>query len=112
VTAIEENKGINRYSGKRLQFHGTPVYSAGRVFSLGSAGNVYCYDAATGNKLWEESESALVKHTLALKEKLLRDPKGLPSAKASALRPSWPEARLSCRNSTRHTATSACAAWM
>lgn len=86
-TAIEENKGINRYSGKRLQFHGTPVYFAGRVFSLGSAGNVYCYDAATGNKLWEECESALVKHTLELKEKLLNDRKGLPSGEGLGASP-------------------------
>jgi outer membrane protein assembly factor BamB len=72
-TAVEEGKGINRYAGKRLQFHGTPVYFQGRVFSLGTMGRVYCYEAATGKKLWEEEQSALVRHATALKEKLARE---------------------------------------
>ena len=77
-TAVEAGKGFNRYSGKRLQFHGTPVYFAGRVFSLGTLGSVYCYDAATGKKLWEESQSAFVKSATALKEKLLQTRNDLP----------------------------------
>jgi outer membrane protein assembly factor BamB len=48
--AVEASKGLNRAAGKRLQFHGTPVYLNGRVFSLGTTGRVYCYDAATGKK--------------------------------------------------------------
>ncbi|MEI6232954.1 MAG: PQQ-binding-like beta-propeller repeat protein [Planctomycetota bacterium] len=77
-TAIEEGKGINRAAGKRLQFHGTPVYFDGRVFSHGTAGRVYCYDAATGKKIWEDESGTLVKTAAALKEKLLKDRSSLP----------------------------------
>jgi hypothetical protein len=67
--AVEKANGLNRYSGKRVQFHGTPVYFTGRV---------YCYDAKTGSKLWEEDTGSLVKPALALKEKLLRERNNLP----------------------------------
>lgn len=70
--AVEEGKGINRYAGKRLQFHGTPVYYQGSIFSLGTMGRVYCYEAATGKKRWEDDQSVLVRHTTALKEKLAK----------------------------------------
>ncbi len=76
--AIEEGRGINRYSGKRLQFHGTPVYFWGRVFSLGTTGYVYCYDSTTGKKLWEDDTSVLVKNALAEKDKLLKGRHDLP----------------------------------
>lgn len=72
-TAVEAGKGLNRYAGKRLQFHGTPAYHAGRVFSLGTTGRVYCYDAASGKKLWEDDAGSLVRPAAALKEKLLKD---------------------------------------
>lgn len=70
--AVEEGKGINRYAGKRLQFHGTPVYFAGKVFSLGTTGLVYCYDAKTGKKLWEDDKGSLVKPAAAKKENLAK----------------------------------------
>lgn len=77
-TAVEEGRGLNRYAGKRLQFHGTPVYFQGRIFSLGTAGRVYCYDAATGAKRWEEHRSALFGHSAEVKEKLLKLRNDLP----------------------------------
>jgi outer membrane protein assembly factor BamB len=86
-TAIEEGRGINRYAGKRLQFHGTPVYFNGRVFTLGTTGRVYCYDAATGKKLWEEDRSALVKHAAAVKEKLLKARNDLPDGEGMGASP-------------------------
>jgi len=86
-TAIEVGRGINRYSGKRLQFHGTPVYFKGRVFSLGTTGRVYCYDAATGKELWEEDRSALVRHADAMKEKLLKSRNDLPDGEGMGASP-------------------------
>jgi outer membrane protein assembly factor BamB len=77
-SVVETGKGINRYAGKRLQFHGTPVYYQGRIYSLGTMGRVYCYEAANGKKVWEETESTLFKHATAMKEKLLRDRNDLP----------------------------------
>jgi hypothetical protein len=36
--SVERGRGVNRYTGKRLQMHATPAYSGGRVFSLGTTG--------------------------------------------------------------------------
>ena len=62
---------MNRYTGKRLHFHATPAHHAGRVFSLGTMGDVYCYDAKTGKKLWEDSTGSLAREMPAVKAKLL-----------------------------------------
>lgn len=86
-TAIEEDKGLNRAAGKRLQFHGTPVYFAGKVFSLGTTGRVYCYDAKTGKKLWEDADGSLVKPAEALKAKLLKERNGLPGGQGMGASP-------------------------
>lgn len=86
-TAIEKGKGINRGSGKRLQFHGTPVYFAGMVFSLGTTGRLYCYDAKTGKKLWEDDKGSLVKPAEALKEKLLRARNAMPGGEGMGASP-------------------------
>ncbi len=71
--AIEPGAGINRYSGKRLQFHATPAYHSGRIFSLGTMGTLYCYDAGTGKKLWEDATGSLAREMPAIKQKLLRE---------------------------------------
>ncbi|GDY12877.1 hypothetical protein LBMAG53_17550 [Planctomycetota bacterium] len=39
--------------GKRVCFQVAPVYSDGKVFSMGATGRVFAYDAASGKKLWQ-----------------------------------------------------------
>ena len=61
--AVEANKGLNRLGHKRGHWTVSPVYAKvdgeggeggeGRVFSLGSAGLLYAYDARTGKRRWE-----------------------------------------------------------
>ncbi len=51
--AVEENKGLNRLGHKRGHWCVSPAFADGRVFSLGTAGLLYAYDAKTGKKLWE-----------------------------------------------------------
>ncbi len=41
--------------GKRGGFQVAPVCSAGKVFSMGTTGRIFAYDAATGRKLWQRS---------------------------------------------------------
>ncbi len=84
---VEEGRGINRASGKRLQFHGTPVYHEGRVFSLGTMGRVYCYDAVTGRKQWQDDTGSLVRHATAMKERLLRDRNEMPGGEGMGASP-------------------------
>ena len=74
--AVEAGRGLNRYSGKRNHFGVTPAYHNGRVFTMGTMGILYCYDAATGRKLWEDSTGALVKLAEVEKQKLLRERNG------------------------------------
>jgi len=50
--AIEKNKGLNRLGHKRNHWGVSPAYADGRVFSMGTAGWLYAYDAATGEKAW------------------------------------------------------------
>jgi outer membrane protein assembly factor BamB len=83
--AIEQSKGLNRAAGKRLQFHGTPAYFGGRVFSLGTMGRVYCYNAADGKKLWEDETGALVKPAAELKEKMRKDRDTLPGGEGMGM---------------------------
>ena len=51
--AVEERKGLFRGMGKRSGWGVTPAYHAGKVFSMGTTGRLYCYDARTGEKVWE-----------------------------------------------------------
>jgi outer membrane protein assembly factor BamB len=83
--AVEEGKGLNRAGGKRLHFHLTPAYHSGRVFSMGTTGRVYCYDAGTGKKLWEDDTGSLVKPATALKEKLLKERNELPGGEGMGM---------------------------
>jgi outer membrane protein assembly factor BamB len=76
--AVEEGKGLNRYSGKGGQFHGTPAYFEGKVLSVGTCGHVRCYDAATGRKLWEDANGSLVKAAIAQKAALMGEGGNLP----------------------------------
>lgn len=52
--AVEAGKGLNRLGHKRGHWCVSPAYANGRVFSMGTAGRLYAYDAKTGEKLWEE----------------------------------------------------------
>ncbi len=49
----EKGKGHNRLGHKRGHWCVSPVVADGRVFSMGTAGRLYAYDAASGEKLWE-----------------------------------------------------------
>jgi outer membrane protein assembly factor BamB len=51
--AVEIGQGLNRYMGKREGFGVAPAYYQGRVFSMGTSGRLYAYEAASGKKLWE-----------------------------------------------------------
>jgi outer membrane protein assembly factor BamB len=50
---VEECKGMNRHMPKRGGWCVSPAYHDGRVFSMGTTGRLYGYEAATGKKLWE-----------------------------------------------------------
>jgi hypothetical protein len=47
-----EPGGLLLSGGKRGGFQVAPAYHRGRVFSLGSTGRLFAYDAATGKRLW------------------------------------------------------------
>lgn len=51
--AAESGRGLNLYMGKREGFAVTPACHDGRVFSMGTTGRLYAYDAKSGKKLWE-----------------------------------------------------------
>lgn len=60
--AVEKNKGHNRLGHKRGHWGVAPAFADGRVFSMGTAGLLYAYDATSGRKLWEVvAEPALQK---------------------------------------------------
>ena len=71
--AIEEGKGLNRYMGKRQGFCVSPAYHQGTVFSMGTTGLLYAYDAKTGRNLWEKdigpAHAAALEHKQAVLEK-------------------------------------------
>ena len=51
--AVEQRKGLFRGMGKRSGWGVTPAYHAGKVYSMGTTGRLYCYEAKTGRKVWE-----------------------------------------------------------
>jgi len=74
--AVEERRGLNRYMGKRQGFCVSPAWHEGVVFSMGTTGLLYAYQADSGKKLWETNigpahERALAHREQVLKEKLL-----------------------------------------
>ena len=68
---VEEGRGLNRYSGKRNHFGVTPAYYDGKVFSLGTMGVLYCYEAKSGRKLWEDATGSLVEVAKKERDQLL-----------------------------------------
>jgi len=76
--AVEKGRGVNRYMGKREGFAVAPAYFDGTVFSIGTTGRLYAYDAETGKKRWEthlgKAHAAMeAKKERALEEKRLAD---------------------------------------
>jgi outer membrane protein assembly factor BamB len=69
--AVEEGKGLNRYMGKRQGFCVSPAYYDGAIFSMGTTGLLYAYDAATGKELWETNIGAAHEKALAHKANVL-----------------------------------------
>ena len=57
--------------GKRVGFQVAPVYSNGKVFTMGATGRVFAYDAANGKKLWQTDIGELHKKALAERTKVL-----------------------------------------
>ena len=76
--AVEEEKGLNRYMGKREGFGVAPAYSGGKVFSMGSTGLLYAYAANSGKKIWETNIGAGHRRAEELKRQCLQK-KVLPS---------------------------------
>ncbi len=52
--AIEQRKGVRTPGLKRGGWGVSPVYHDGRVYHLGTTARLYCYDAQTGAKIWEQ----------------------------------------------------------
>ena len=50
---IEQERGLNRYMGKRQGFCVSPACFDGVVFSMGTTGLLYAYHGKTGKKIWE-----------------------------------------------------------
>jgi outer membrane protein assembly factor BamB len=69
--AVEEDQGVNRYMGKRLGFGVTPVWWQDRVFSLGTTGRLYAYEARTGTKIWQTHIGAAHRQMEARKQECL-----------------------------------------
>jgi len=80
--SVEKGKGLNRYSGKRNHFGVSPAYHKGKVFSLGTSGVIYCYDAEDGDKLWENADGALVAIAAEERRELLEKRGGFASGDA------------------------------
>ena len=75
--AIEQSKGLNLYMGKREGFGVAPAWHDGRVFSMGTTGRLYAYDAGSGEKLWETNIDVAHERMEAEKQKAL-DNRTLP----------------------------------
>jgi outer membrane protein assembly factor BamB len=69
--AVEAGQGLNRYMGKRQGFCVSPAYHHGAVFSMGTTGLLYAYDAATGTKLWQADIGPAHEKALEHRDKVL-----------------------------------------
>ncbi len=69
--AIEKERGLNRYMGKRQGFCVSPAFSDGKIFSMGTTGALYAYDSKSGDKLWEKNIGKAYQKALEHKEKCL-----------------------------------------
>ena len=64
---VEADKGMNFAAAKRGGWGVTPVYHQGTVFSVGTTGRLYAYEATTGKRRWETNLGRT--HELAEAEK-------------------------------------------
>lgn len=51
--AVEENGGIQIGGGKRYNWHCSPAYADGKVFTINPLEQVRAYDAENGKRLWQ-----------------------------------------------------------
>jgi len=67
-----EPGGLVLMGGKRGGFQVAPVYYKGKVFSMGSTGRVFAYDASTGKKLWETNIGKAYEECVKEREEVLK----------------------------------------
>lgn len=68
----EKGAAMNFLSGKRGHYGVTPAYGDGKVFVWGALGNVYAYDAKTGQKIWQAEAENFHAQAKAAKAKALQ----------------------------------------
>ncbi len=73
--AVEGGQGLNRYMGKRQGYCVSPTYFDGKVFSLGTTGLLYAYNAKTGERLWQSDIGQAYQDALDHKEKCFAEKK-------------------------------------
>ena len=66
-----EPGGLIQGGGKRGGFQVAPAYDRGRVYSMGSTGRVFAYDAASGKKLWQSDIGPAHTEAARLRETML-----------------------------------------
>lgn len=64
-----EPGGVSRPGGKRTSYGPAAAYLDGTVFSLGTTGRLFAYDAKTGAKKWESNVGAGQKSAVAARDK-------------------------------------------
>lgn len=76
VWLTAEPGGLLIGGGKRQGLQVGPVYSRGKIFSMGSTGRLFAHEAATGKKLWQsdigESHQKLAKDRIRILDGLAR----------------------------------------
>lgn len=82
-----EPGGLLNGGGKRGAHQVAPVYHSGKVYSVGSTGRLFAYDAATGEKVWQSDVGAGHQGAEQLRKRILaaladgrwcHGPKGAP----------------------------------
>jgi len=68
-----EPGGMLTGGGKRQGFQVAPVYSDGKVFSMGSTGRLFAYDANTGKKLWQTDIGEVHRRQAEMRDQILAD---------------------------------------
>jgi outer membrane protein assembly factor BamB len=66
-----EPGGLVLSGGKRGGFQVAPAYYQGKVFSMGSTGRLFAYDAKTGRKLWQGDIGPAHAAVTKMREKIL-----------------------------------------